>query len=216
MPPRKSNNVLIVVLAIAGSVVLGCGGMFFLGVIGSVAGNNASQTSPASAIRSTLPPLTAPSSVPSSRTPLFQPSPSWTMTTTTKPAPAAIGQQARDGDTVFVVTSLDQSKIAGDPSNPYMQVTAQGTFLNVHLAVRNAGSQPQTFFATNQKLKLSSSVYEANGSAALWTGSMNVSINPGNAIQVVVSFDVPGSTVLSGTIELHQSLISPGVEVTLS
>ncbi|WP_244975387.1 DUF4352 domain-containing protein [Mycobacterium kubicae] len=179
----------------------GCGALV---VIGAAVGNNASKTS--------RPAAPAP---PSLSLPAAPPIPSITITTTTKPPPAAIGQQARDGDTIFVVTSIDQSKVAGDLSNPYMQVTAQGQFLNVHLTVTNSGNKPQTFFATNQKLMLGQSTYEANSSAALWTSAMNVPINPGNTIQVVVSFDLPANTVVTGTVRLHESIISPGVEVAL-
>lgn len=142
--------------------------------------------------------------------------PSITITTTTKAPPAAVGQEARDGDTVFVVTSVDQSKIAGIPSNQFMQVTAQGVFLNVHMTVTNAGNKPQTFFATNQKLKIHDSVFEANSAAAMWTQAANVPVNPGNSIQVVVSFDVPVGTPPSGTLQLHESIFSAGVQVLLT
>jgi len=81
--------------------------------------------------------------------------------------------------------------------------------------VANTGNQAQTFFATNQKLKISGRVYEANSSAALWTQALNVTINPGNSIQVVVSFDVPPGTN-GGTLQLHDSVFSGGVEVALS
>ncbi len=116
---------------------------------------------------------------------------------------------------VFMVTSVDQSRVAGNSSNPYMQVTAQGQFLNVHLTVRNAGNKPLTFMAANQKLTLGGNTYEPNNSAALWTDSMNVSINPGNSIQAVVSFDVPTNTPLNGTVNLRESILSKGVDVAI-
>lgn len=205
--PRKTNTGLIIGLVIGTVFLVMLGGCAALIVIGSAAGNHASKTSQSSF--PALPPISVPSvSIP--------PLPSITITTTTKPPPAAIGQGARDGDTTFTVNSISQSKVAGDLSNPYMQVTAQGVFLNVHLTVTNSGTKPQTFFASNQKLKIGDSTYEANGSAAMWTSAMNVTINPGNSIQVVLSFDVPAGTVINGTVQLHESIISKGVEVALS
>jgi hypothetical protein len=55
-----------------------------------------------------------------------------------------IGQEVRDGKFGFVVTSVNRSKIAGNPTNPYMTTKAQGEFLNVHLTVTNTGDKPQT------------------------------------------------------------------------
>jgi hypothetical protein len=40
--------------------------------------------------------------------------------------------------------------------------------------------------------------FSANDSAATWTQSMNVEINPGNSIQALVSFDVPPGTSNAG------------------
>jgi hypothetical protein len=193
---------------LVGAAVMFFGGCGALVVIGAALGHHDST-------RTSRPAVPAVPAMPSVSIPAAPTMPSITITTTTKPPPATIGQEVRDGDTVFVVTSVDQSKIAGDPGNPYMQVTAQGQFLNVHLMVRNAGNKPQTFFAANQKLKLGDSVFEANGAAALWTQAMNVTINPGNSVQVVVSFDVPANTVIKGVVQLHESLISPGAEVSL-
>lgn len=61
-----------------------------------------------------------------------------------------IGEEVRDGKFAFVVTSVDRSRIAGDPTNEFMQELAQGEWLNVHVAVRNIGDEAPTFFATNQ------------------------------------------------------------------
>jgi hypothetical protein len=112
----------------------------------------------------------------------------------------------------FVVTSVDQSKTAGNPDNEFETVTAQGQFINVHMTVSNTSSEPQTFFASNQKLTIGGNDYSANDSAALWTNSVNVSINPGNSIQAVASFDVPPG---DGVIALHDSVFFFGVKVSL-
>jgi hypothetical protein len=69
-----------------------------------------------------------------------------------QPPLAGLNQDARDGRLAFVVTSVDTAKTAHDPSNPSIQQTAQGTYVNVHLTVKNIGNRPQTFFADNQRL----------------------------------------------------------------
>ena len=50
---------------------------------------------------------------------------------------------------------------------------------------------------------------------SVWDGSTNVDINPGNSINATASFDIPAGTP-PGTIELHDSAFSGGVEVQLS
>jgi hypothetical protein len=132
------------------------------------------------------------------------------------PSTAGIGQEARDGRFAFVVTSIDRSKTAGDPSNEVETVTAQGEFVNVHLTVRNVGDQSQTFFASNQKLQIGDKQFDANGTAAMWIGSMTVEINPGNSIQAVASFDVPPNASAGGmTITVHDSAYSGGAKISL-
>jgi Domain of unknown function (DUF4352) len=68
----------------------------------------------------------------------------------------------------------------------------------VHMTVSNIGDRTQSFSASNQKLQIGGNEFSANDSAALWTQSMNVDINPGNNIQAVVSFDVPANNTVSG------------------
>lgn len=131
------------------------------------------------------------------------------------PSMAGIGQEVRDGKFAFLVTSVDRSKTAGDPGNQFEVVTAQGEFLNVHLAVSNVGDRPQTFMAANQKLQVGPDEFSANDMAAVWTASANVDINPGNSIQAVVSFDIPPTAPDDGVLILHDSVFSGGAKVSL-
>lgn len=126
-----------------------------------------------------------------------------------------IGQEVRDGKFAFVVNSVDRSKTAGNPSNEFEIVTAQGEFINVHLTVSNVGDRTQSFSDSNQKLSIGGKEFSANDSAAMWTQSANVDINPGNSIQAVVSFDVPANNADSGTLTVHDSAFSGGVKVAL-
>jgi hypothetical protein len=121
-----------------------------------------------------------------------------------------IGHEVRDGKFAFVVTSVDSSKVAGDPTSPNRQVTAQGVFVNVHLRVTNIGDRPQSFSASDQKLwSVRGQQFNADMMAA-----GNVEINPGNGIDATVSFDVPPGTQLA-RVELRDSASSGGVKVYL-
>jgi hypothetical protein len=131
------------------------------------------------------------------------------------PPRAGIGQEVRDGKFAFVVTSIDRSKTAGDPSNQVEIVTAQGEFVNVHLSVSNVGDQPQNFFASNQKLQIGANQFSANDTAAMWIGSMTIEINPGKSIQAVVSFDVAPGTSNDGVLTVHDSIFSGGAKISL-
>jgi hypothetical protein len=85
----------------------------------------------------------------------------------------------------------------------------------LHLTVSNIGDRTQSFFASNQKLSIGGNEFSANDSAAMWTQSMNVAINPGNSIQAVVSFDVPASNADNGVLMVHDSAFSGGAKISL-
>jgi Domain of unknown function (DUF4352)/Protein of unknown function (DUF2510) len=129
--------------------------------------------------------------------------------------PAKIGQQAVDGQLVFVVTSFDRSKTAGNPINPYVQVTATGIFVNAHVTITNTGTQPVVFFAADQKFTLNSVAFSVDAAAALWTLTAAVAVSPGANVPVTLSFDVPTDTPPGGRLELHESSMSRGVDVAL-
>ncbi len=129
--------------------------------------------------------------------------------------PAKIGPQAADGQLVFVVTSSDRSKTACNPINPYVQATARGIFVNVHVIVTNTGAQPLVFFPADQKFRVNGIVVNADAAAALWTLTAAVGVSPGASVPVTLSFDVPVDTPRGGTLELHESAMSPGVDVAL-
>ncbi len=129
--------------------------------------------------------------------------------------PAKIGQQAADGQLVFVVTSFDRSTTAGNTIIPYLQATAKGIFVNAHVTITNTGTQPAVFFAADQKFKVNSVVFNVDPAAALWTLTTAVGISPGASVPVTLSFDVPTDTPTSGTLELHESSMSRGADVAL-
>lgn len=136
-----------------------------------------------------------------------------TVPTTPTGVPAQIGQQAADGQLMFVVTSFDRSKTAGNPVIPFMQATAKGIFVNAHVTITNRGTQPAVFFASDQKFKVGGLVFNVDPAAALWTFTTAVPVSPGVSVPVTLSFDVPADTPRGGTLELHVSSTSRGVDV---
>ena len=85
----------------------------------------------------------------------------------------------------------------------------------MHLNVSNVGDQAQSFFASNQKLQIGGKQFSANGTAAMWIGSMTVKVNPGKSIQAVLSFDVAPGTSNDGVLTVHDSIFSGGAKISL-
>lgn len=109
---------------------------------------------------------------------------------------ARIGTEARDGDMAFTVTTFDcgATTVEGGP----VVRRAQGTFCFMAVDLKNNGRMPVTFIARAQMLQdlqsrefgpdmAATSAHPANTGRDL--GS--VVINPGNALQGVIVFDVP-------------------------
>jgi hypothetical protein len=135
---------------------------------------------------------------------------------TAPPPVAGIGQEVRDGNFGFVVTSVDVSKtVGGDPSSQFKIEPKQGEFVNVHLTVHNVGDRTQTFFAYNQTLQIGANQFSSNNPATMWTQAMTAEVNPGNSIHAVVSFDVPPGTSSDGVLTVHGSLSSGGAKIRL-
>lgn len=128
---------------------------------------------------------------------------------------AAAGTSVRDGKFEFRVVNSRRADVAGDPTNQFMTVPAQGEFFIVTLSITNIGSEPQSFFGQNQKLIDSSgNEYAPNSSADMWMNSGTGDINPGNAIRAELAFDVPPGTP-ARELELHDSMLSGGARVAL-
>jgi hypothetical protein len=132
------------------------------------------------------------------------------------PTVAPPGSAVRDGKFEFRVLSVSSAKTVSDPTgNRYMTATAQGVFVIFTLSVRNIGDEPRSYSGRNQKLiDMSGREYEVSSDADLYMNSYGLvdDINPGNAIEVKVPFDVPPDTKMS-MLELHDSIFSAGVRV---
>jgi Domain of unknown function (DUF4352) len=147
----------------------------------------------------------------SSRPSALSTAPAEPATPTTAPAGSAV----RDGKFEFRVLDMTRAKQAGDLSNQFEIVDAQGEFIILTLSVTNIGDQAQSYFGTNQKLvDTAGREYEANSTADMWANKGTGDINPGNSIQVRAAFDVPPGTQ-PAQLEVHDSMFSGGAKVRL-
>ena len=133
---------------------------------------------------------------------------------------AAAGQMnkpARDGKFEFTVKSMDCSKARlGDA---VLGETAQGTYCQVKVTVKNIGDEAQLFDGSSQKAYDAKGTQFSNDGAAEITANKGAAtflneINPGNQVTGTLVFDVPKGTKLTA-IELHDSMFSAGVKVPL-
>ena len=103
-------------------------------------------------------------------------------------------------------------------TNEYLIQKAQGQYCRASLKVENVGNEAQTMFASNQYLfDASGRKFSADATANMYDDSSKLmfeEINPGNSIKGYVFFDVPKGTKVS-KLELHDSMLSGGVEVRL-
>lgn len=137
------------------------------------------------------------------------------------PAPeqpaAGIGTPVRDGKFEFTVTNVESGLTTlGD--NPFLQEEAQGQFVIVTMTVLNTSNEPKGLSPDDQKM------FDAQGRkfTADTGAGLNLDtdvafwdeINPGNTVTIKVVYDMPAGAVPT-SMELHDSMFSGGVEVTL-
>ncbi|MGC5307669.1 DUF4352 domain-containing protein [Micromonospora zamorensis] len=132
-------------------------------------------------------------------------------------ATAKIGQPARDGKFEFTVKSA-KCGVAKVGSEPLAQ-KAQGQFCLVTVNVKNIGKEAQMFDGSSQKAYAADGTeYSADSGAAIYANKNAETflndINPGNQVNGLVVFDIPKNVKLT-KLELHDSMFSGGVDVTL-
>lgn len=130
---------------------------------------------------------------------------------------AGIGQPASDGAFTFTVASVEcgQSIVGEEP----FAEEAQGQFCLLSVRVENTGDSAQSLFADNQLLLNTDGTQYSASSQATFANDVDgntlfTEINPGNAVEGVIVFDVPEAAQIA-TAELHDSAFSGGVEVNL-
>jgi hypothetical protein len=128
-----------------------------------------------------------------------------------------IGDKVRDGKFQFTVTKVKTS--VAEVGDQYLNKKAQGQFVLVSVKIANIGDKPQTMFGDNQKLFIKGNEYSADTEAAIYAKNSKVlweEINPGNSVKGVIIFDVPKAAKKFDKIELHDSMFSGGVDVSLA
>ena len=130
---------------------------------------------------------------------------------------AGVGDAVRDGKFQFTVTKVKTGvKHIGDE---YLGTKAQGQFVLVYVTVENVGDEAQYFDGSSQTLVDGEGrEHSADSGAAIYlkdSESFLNEINPGNKVKATVVFDIPKGAV-PAAIQLHDSMFSGGVEVSLA
>jgi hypothetical protein len=148
----------------------------------------------------------------------------FTATVSSAPTPAVstglagIGTEVRDGAFAFTVTKVDTGlRTLGQGA---LRSEAQGSYVLVHVTVRNVGAESELFTDSDQTLlDAQGREFTADTAAAMLnlpdSEAFLTTINPGNSVDGVLAFDV-SEGVAPASIELHESMLSSGVLVSLA
>lgn len=132
-------------------------------------------------------------------------------------AKAKIGTAVRDGQFEFTVTKVEKN--VASVGSEYLNEKAQGTYVIVHVTVKNIGEKAQLFSDSSQKvLDGSGREFSTDTAAGIYIEDNKVffnDINPGNSVKGKLVFDMPKGAS-PATVELHDSPFSDGVTVALS
>lgn len=133
-----------------------------------------------------------------------------------QPTAAGLGEPVRDGQFEFTVSQIEANvaQVGGE----YFGKAAQGQFVLVHVKIENIGDQAQTFFGENvTAFDAQGREFSSDVEAAIYLEESNSfinEINPGNAADGIVVFDIPKDATITA-LELHDSTFSGGVTVTV-
>ncbi|MGA5304691.1 DUF4352 domain-containing protein [Nucisporomicrobium flavum] len=210
-PPTKKSNKKLIFGIIGGVLVLCCGGGAIVAIAGDDDKTGASATTAPVAKDAT----TKADAQAATKAPAVKPT---TEPVATRESGPGMGDPVRDGKFEFTVTKLDCSK--SKVGSEYLNEKAQGKFCIISVTVKNIGKEAQIFDGSSQKAydgggtefsnDTSAEIYANEGSPTFLQ-----EINPGNQVKGRLIFDVPKSTKLTA-IELHDSMFSGGVKVSLS
>ncbi|MGW3342326.1 DUF4352 domain-containing protein [Nonomuraea rubra] len=206
-PPRKKSSAPIVLVVIAGLALLLFGGC---AVIVAAVGSAGDGTPTSATLAEEEPAPEAAEAQEAEETEETE------ETGDQEEKQAGIGATVRDGQFSFKVTGTEKRDRVG---SDFLGAEAQGVYLLVHVTVKNIGDEAGSFFGANQKLyDAKGREYEASSEAAIYlddSKSLYEKINPGNSVKGIVLFDIP-KNVKPASIELHDSLFSAGVTVSLT
>ncbi|MGA0567255.1 DUF4352 domain-containing protein [Rathayibacter sp. KR2-224] len=133
--------------------------------------------------------------------------------------PSAPGMNTPVKAGAFEFTVLDVKDAGTTAGSAPLTKTAQGSFFQVDLKVANVGSSSQMFIADDLKLKdASGKTFSADDAATLYaSGDANTwlaAINPGNAVQGPVLFDLPPGAKPT-TLLVSDNAFTPGSPITI-
>src|SRR5690625_840634 len=127
-----------------------------------------------------------------------------------------MGEVAQDGKFEFVVTEVETG--VEQVGSEYLNETAQGQFVLVHLEVTNVGDKAQTLYDSSQHLiDTDGREHSADSSAGIYIEDNKVlltEITPGNTLSGVLVFDIPADAT-PASVDLHDSMFSGGVTISL-
>lgn len=163
----------------------------------------------------------SPSSAPGGEAPAVE-APAAEAPTAEEPAaeePAVPGLNTPVVSGTFEFTALGVTDLGTTIGTEPLSTTAQGTFLQVDLKVANIGAEGEMFLVNYVKLvDAEGRTFDADSMAAVYldssAGTWVASINPGNAVQGPVIFDVPAGTQ-AASIQVTDSLFSTGETIAL-
>jgi hypothetical protein len=119
----------------------------------------------------------------------------------------------------FEYTALGAKDAGATVGTSPLSRTAQGTFVEVDLKIANTGNSAATFIVNYVKLvDATGKTYDADPTATLYVSpdqnAWVAGINPGNAIQGPILFDVPAGTK-AAAIQVSDNAFAKGQTITL-
>lgn len=133
-----------------------------------------------------------------------------------EPEVTGIGTPARDGKFEFTVNGFRCGETT--VGEEFFEEEAQGQFCLLDVRVQNIGDQSQFLSADAQYLFDKDAQYSASSEATFTMdpdgNTLFEEINPGNAVEGTIVFDVPQGAQITRA-ELHDSPFSGGVVVNL-
>lgn len=133
------------------------------------------------------------------------------------PKTAGLNTPVKVGSFEYTVTaSKDAGTTAG--ASPLTK-TAQGTFIEVDLTIKNVGGSAATFLSNYVKLvDATGKTYDADPTATLYASPNQsawvAAINPGNAITGPILFDVPAGTT-AASVQVSDNAFTKGETINL-
>lgn len=134
-----------------------------------------------------------------------------------KPAIPGLGVAVKDKNFEFTAISIDKagSSVGGE----YLNATAQGEFYRVNMRISNASDKSQTFTVNSLTIvDEKGRKFDADSSATIYdapdSGTWIAQINPGNAVEGGIIFDLPADAVPAELI-VKGSMLSGGTSINL-